>query len=34
MQRKAKTKSTGSSCKQPYPWNQTYLGLLVPTHII
>jgi len=34
MQLKAKTKLTESSCKQSHPESQTYVGLLVQTHII
>jgi len=30
----SKDKSTESSCKEPQPESQTYVGLLVPTHII
>jgi len=33
MQLKTKTKSTEISCNQPHLGSQTYIGLLVPTHI-
>jgi len=34
MQLKAKTKSTESPRNQPHPGSQTYVGLLMPTHIL
>jgi len=34
MKHKAKTKSAESSCKQPHPGNQTYLGMVISAHII